>query len=166
VIYFQVFAHAAGVAGMSGNAYLATAATNEEDLSPLHLLERAAADFEEQFHQAGPVSVIQVRANKRVKKRTSHSDVVKVEGEDPPPPGCLKSVDSRPGKPGTVTIPQYLFDKTWQHKGDRRVRQQIDATKENLPGSSMRMKKAAAFESGEEPKNKSKTAAQKQAAEY
>jgi len=44
------------------------------------------------------------------------SDVVKVEGEDPATPGCLRSVDtSRVGSPGTVTIPQYQFNITKQH---------------------------------------------------
>ena len=39
------------------------------------------------------------------------SDVVKVEGEDPATPGLLPSgID-----PGTVTIPQYRFNKTKQH---------------------------------------------------
>jgi len=42
------------------------------------------------------------------------SDVVKVEGEDPAIPGTLRSVDTR--NPGTVTIPQYRFNKTKQHK--------------------------------------------------
>ena len=41
------------------------------------------------------------------------SDVVKVEGEDPATPGCLRSVDTR--NPGTVTIPQYRINKTKQH---------------------------------------------------
>ena len=39
------------------------------------------------------------------------SDVVKVEGEDPATPGLLpQGID-----PGTVTIPQYRFNKTKQH---------------------------------------------------
>ena len=39
------------------------------------------------------------------------SDVVKVEGEDPATPGLLPSgID-----PGTVTIPQYRYNKIKQH---------------------------------------------------
>jgi len=39
------------------------------------------------------------------------SDVVKVKGEDPATPGLLlQGID-----PGTVTIPQYRFNKTKQH---------------------------------------------------
>ena len=39
------------------------------------------------------------------------SDVVKVEGEDPATPGLLpQGID-----PGTVTIPQYRYNKTKQH---------------------------------------------------
>jgi len=60
------------------------------------------------------------------------SDVVKVEGEDPATPGCLRKDrvirrvgDSKSwvrtplprlrGNPGTITIPQYRFNKTKQH---------------------------------------------------
>jgi len=39
------------------------------------------------------------------------SDVVKVKGEDPATPGPL----SLRNDPGTVTIPQYRFNKTKQH---------------------------------------------------
>jgi len=66
-------------------------------------LERAVADFEEQFHRAGAGSVVQVRANKSGKKRK-------------------------------------------RHKGDRRALfspSQIDATKEDMVGSSMCMSRAA-----------------------
>ena len=39
------------------------------------------------------------------------SDVVKVKGEDPATPGLLpQGID-----PGTVTIPQYRFNKTKKH---------------------------------------------------
>ena len=38
------------------------------------------------------------------------SDVVKVKGEDPATPGPLQRNDH-----GTVTIPQYRFNKTIQH---------------------------------------------------
>ena len=39
------------------------------------------------------------------------SDVVKVKGEDPATPGLLlQGID-----PGTVTIPQYRYNKTKQH---------------------------------------------------
>jgi len=38
------------------------------------------------------------------------SDVVKVEGVDPATPGPLKKNDT-----GTVTIPQYRYNKTKQH---------------------------------------------------
>ena len=47
-------------------------AANEQDLPALPDLERAVADFEERFHQAGEVSVVQVRANKSGKKSKSH----------------------------------------------------------------------------------------------
>jgi hypothetical protein len=43
-------------------------------LSALVDLERAVADFEEQFHRAGAVSVVQVRANKSGEKRKSHKE--------------------------------------------------------------------------------------------
>jgi len=53
------------------------------------------------------------------------NDVVKVQGEDLPPSGCLredrvrKYVGDSPlgsrGNPGTVTIPQYRSNKTMKH---------------------------------------------------
>jgi len=43
------------------------------------------------------------------------SEVVKVQGEDPATPGLLpKGID-----PGTVTIPQYRYNKTKQHTHSR-----------------------------------------------
>jgi len=42
------------------------------------------------------------------------SDVVKVEGGDPGTPGSLRSVDTRIILK-TVTIPQYVVNKTKQH---------------------------------------------------
>jgi len=49
-------------------------------------------------------------SGKHPQNRPSPSDVIKVEGEDQATPGPLKR-----NVPGTLTIPQYRFNKTKQH---------------------------------------------------
>jgi len=62
-------------------------------------------------HKRLLVNVVVVGPFEEKEKGTSvASDVVKVEGEDPATPGPLKR-----NHPGTVTIPQYRFNKTKQH---------------------------------------------------